>query len=216
MRKYKLHYTNDDLLSRAREFYKKNGKPPRIADFNPGFAVTAKKRFGSWNDYVKTALNVRPNYHHWKREELILLAQKFWKKHHRFPADTELVEDGRDIHDIIVYQFGSMSQYFEKSIGTSLRVEILRAILELTTGRCNEATPAEILAQIRKKVPCTINSCSMTTRFLSDAGYIINGKYDRSVWHKLTPKGKTFLQSFSVGAQKVMPASSDGGKHGKQ
>ena len=158
--------------------------------------MTVKKRFGSWSAYIDAALKMRSNYHIWKPEELTLLVCAFWNKHHRFPAYTELAEDGRDIHAIIAKQFGSMNKYFESALGTSPRVEVLRAIQELTPPGCDVATPSEIIAQIRKKMIFPTNLCRITIRFLASDGYIVSGKYDRTRWHKLTPSGKTFLNKF--------------------
>ncbi|MGD0591069.1 MAG: hypothetical protein ABSA44_09760 [Bacteroidota bacterium] len=195
---HKLKYTDQQMLDRACVFYKKNNKPPRIADFNPGFAVTAAKRFGSWNNYIDAALKMRANYHNWKPEELTFLVRTFWEKNHRFPVQNELTEDGRDIDKILIKHFGSINKYFESAIGTSPRVEILRAIKELTPPGCHVATPAEILAQIRKKIPFPTNLCSFNMRTLSVDGYVMSGKYDRTRWHKLTPKGREFLKSFEA------------------
>jgi hypothetical protein len=152
---------------------------------------------------------MRSNYHNWKPDELMLLARAFWNKHHRFPIANELTEDGRDIGEILKRNWGSTNEYFESSLGTSPRVEILRAIDQLTPPGCDVATPAEILTEIQKKMSFPKNLCSMNMRFLSADGFITGGQYDRTRWWKLTPAGKSFLNSF-VGTHGRASASNGG------
>lgn len=198
---HKLKYTNEDLLNRAREFYNKNKVPPRIHDFKAGFTVTVRKRFGNWNNFIASALNMRANYHNWMPEEIQDLLRCFWEKNKRFPNGTELTEDHRDIGDTIVRLWGTSNDFFESTIGISPRIEILRAIQGLTTNGCETATPAEIIEVIRRKIQFQTNLCSMNMRFLSSQGLVVGGRYDRTGWWKLTPKGKSFLIAFELKGQ---------------
>jgi len=195
---HKLKYTNDDLIRWARDYLNKYGRVPKVKDARGGFARTVIKRFGSWNIYIRTALDKPANHHEWTREELITLLRDFWKKNNRFPIKDEIVEDGRDIYGIIVKYFGSVNSYFEEAIGTSPRVEILRALKQLTPPGCDAASPSEIIAQIRKIIPMPQNLYAFNMRSLAEEGYAVGGKYDRTRWWKLTTKGLEFLKRYEA------------------
>jgi hypothetical protein len=196
---HKLKYTNEKMIELAQEFFQKNNVPPRQADFKPGYVVTVVKRFKSWGNYIDKALHLPANYRNWKREELQEILRKFWEKNKRFPPDGELMEDGRDVSAIIKRFWGTKNKYFEATIGTSPRIEVLRAILELTPPGCDQATPAEINALLQNKMSFSKQLYAYTIRELSADGFITGGKYDRTGWWKLTPAGKSFLISFVEG-----------------
>lgn len=190
-----LKYTNEDLLEIARRHYKKHARPPRLHDLGAGISTTIKKRFGSWGNYIQSSLKMVPNSHHWTREELLTFVRDFWSQNRRYPLADEMRVSGRDVSSAVRNFFGSTNDFFEEAIYRSPRTEILRAILELTPPGCSEATPREILSQIRVKVPFPANLMSYNVRALTAEGYITGGIYDRTRWWRLTDKGRAFAKA---------------------
>jgi hypothetical protein len=207
---HKLKYTDDQLLGKARDFYRKNKRVPRQSDYPGGLLTTIKKRIGNWDTYINRAIGKHAAYRYWEESDLLIVAQEFWNQHNRFPGAEEDMVDGRSIRKVVLMYFASANDWLEKAIGTSPRITILTAIKELTPPGCEEATPAEILTQIRKTMTFPTNLLSFNSRQLCEDGYIIGGKYDRTRWWRLTPVGRTFLNSFVATHRS---ASAEGDKH---
>jgi hypothetical protein len=193
---HKLKYTDEQLLDKARQFYKKNNRVPGMNDFPGGLSRTIIKRIGDWTTYLNRAIGKNPAYKFWQKDDLIKFAREFWHNNKRFPINNEIAFEGRNIRNIILNRFSSVNEWLEESIGTSPRIEILRAIDELTPPGCDEATPREILAYIRKRMMFPTNLLGFNSANLSESGYITGGRLDRTSWWKLTPKGREFLKGF--------------------
>ena len=198
-----LKYTNNDLMRKAREHFSQTGRVPRLKDFSAGLTTTIRRRFGSWENYVQSALEVPANSHHWTEDELIHVAREFWSSRRRYPSTTEICASGRGLHKWVLKYFGSMNEFLEKAIGRSPRSEILSALRDLTPPGCNEATPQEIIALIRQKMEFPINLYSMTMRTLSEQGFVNGGQFDRVTWWRLTPRGEELLAKLAPRARLV-------------
>lgn len=193
---HKLKYTNQQLVKQAQDIFRKHRRVPRLTDFPPGKRAKIYIRFGTWRKFLVQAIGKEPVIKYWNKEDLVIFAREFYSKHRRFPLNEETVYEGRNFKHIIIDRFGSTSQWLEESIGTSPRVEILRAIAELTPPGCETATPREILAHIRTKMDFPTNLMSFNTAGLSEATYITGGRLDRTSWWKLTNAGRKFLKGF--------------------
>jgi hypothetical protein len=197
---HKLKYTNARLLELAQEHFAKHKRPPTIKDFGAGLSTTIRKRFKTWENYIQTALKLPANSHHWTREELLESARFFWLQSCRFPTGFDLASDRRDLTRTISKLFGSTNTFLEEAIGDSPRIQILEAIRALTPPGCEQATPLEIRSHLTKTMTKTMtlptNLLSMNCRQLNDDGYITGGKFDRTNWWKLTPRGIEFLETY--------------------
>jgi hypothetical protein len=196
---HKLKYTNARLLELAQEHFQKHNRPPTIKDFGAGLSTTIRKRFKTWENYIQTALKLPANSHHWTREELLERAKHFWAAHHTYPTGFDLALDRRDLTRTISKLFGSTNAFLEEAVEDSPRIRILEAIRALTPPGCEQATPLEIRSHLEKTMTKTMtlptNLLSMNCRQLNDDGYITGGKFDRTNWWKLTPKGIEFLKA---------------------
>jgi hypothetical protein len=193
---HKLKYTNQQLIKEAQTIYQRFNRVPRLTDFPPGKRAKIYIRFGTWRMFLLQAIGKEPVLKYWSKEDLVKFAREFYSRHHRFPLNEETVYEGRNIRNNILHRFHSANEWLEESIGTSPRVEILRAIAELTPPGCETATPREILAHIRTKMDFPTNLMSFNTAGLSEATYITGGRLDRTSWWKMTNAGRKFLKGF--------------------
>jgi hypothetical protein len=192
-----LKYTDNRLLDMARQFKKEHGCAPRLLEFPSGLQTTIKRRFKSWENYLQKSIGASCAWHAWSDRELLEFGKTFCRDHRRFPLNADLIVNGKNVRNMIVNKFGSANEWLEKAIGTSPRIEILRAIDALTPPGCDQATPREILIEIRKKMEFPTNLLGFNTGILGEDGFILGGRGDRISWWKLTPKGRELLKQFN-------------------
>lgn len=190
----RTRYNDMQILDKARAFYKKYGRVPTSAELGLGFAITVRKRIGSWEKYIQLALGKKAKRHCWDNEELLTQLRLIYKTKSRFPVQSDLSVAAAGQ---IKRRFNSIDIALEFAIGNSPRLEVLRSIEELTPPGCNEATIGEICSTRR------IRDLGYDARFvasrlykLEKIDYVQSGKYDTKSWYRLTHKGRSFLRDW--------------------
>ncbi len=92
-------YTNEELLGYLRQFYKENGRTPEINDFNNNDRypsdVPYKKRFGSWNNAIKTAGLQVNRFNNITDEELLECLLQFYEENGKSPTIKDFYHNPR-------------------------------------------------------------------------------------------------------------------------
>jgi hypothetical protein len=156
----------------------------------------AEKEFESWDKAVMAATGKPSNHHAWTGGELLETLRSLYARLGRYPTRKEIEGERRGLFTKICKEYLSLNEALECAIGKSPRLEVLRALSELTPPGCDKATTSDVRAQLEMKG--VILSNQMVAQHLAESrihrDLVTSGKCDRTTWWKLTPKGKQWLQ----------------------
>lgn len=204
----KSHATKKPLpiefyLQRIRDFYKKNGRAPKCEECERGQFTYERltREYGSWENAVKAAIGIQTKYTYRTDESFVELIKRKAFEIGGLPLGKSFTQAERGA---IVKRFGNVNAGSEFVLGNSVRLEILR-IIKTANDTANPPITQEILAAAQKAgVQITMYELRGLLDLCARGRLLINGRYDRTVWWKLTFDGKELINKYS------------GRKHGHQ
>lgn len=189
----KKPYPVEKYLQRIKDFYAKHKRVPKYNEIEKGDATRRPlvRAFGSWDKAVQAALGKHAANIRWsKNDAKKIIVEKFVALgRHVVPEDfttTELYGIGKC--------YGTFYSGVEDATNNSLRLEILRAIKELTQPGLGAPTHNEIFEQLRiKKIIIAEKQLTANLRAFVNSGYVQFGRYDKIGWWKITEAGNVLL-----------------------
>jgi len=132
-------------------------------------------------------------------EEVLLTLKTYYQKKKQFPGTRDLMMIKPALIDRI-YLMGGLNVALEEAIGTSPRVEILRAIDELTPPGCDYASTYEIKDLLGKRgIVVTIQAVGKNLRDLKSVLMIDSVTAGEDPIWCIRPQGRCFMREFENG-----------------
>lgn len=184
------------FLTLVRKFQKEHGRPPRVKDFGAHIGRVVYKRFGTWPAFLTKALGTpSPKWRRWSDEQIFEHLKKRRESLGHFPSTTEIEDESRALKKLILKRFGTLNEALEKALGSSPRIEVLRALEGLTSDSCDRATVTEIADSVRIVIPISQQIVAHTLDRLKRAGMVESGRYNISSWWRLLPGGRELIRT---------------------
>lgn len=199
----KKPYPIERYIERVKDFYAKNGRAPMANECHLGQSTNKHlvKHFGSWDAMLQKVLGVRGKKIRWSDEEFKILFDHVRNEKQRLPMTTDFT---RNQINMITRHIGSITGGCEKYLGNSVRMEVMRCVDELMPAGVDAPTTHEILdAMKRKNFSLNINEMRGILNFCVRQEFVECGRYDRTVWWKLTASGKEFLKGKTNGKDRT-------------
>jgi hypothetical protein len=196
---HKKPYPIDRYLQRVRDFYAKHGRIPRSDECEKGQSTNKHliKHYGSWDAVIKHALGQPSNYQPRNDESFKdLFVGRFNEK-----GKLLTIKDfSRAEYRAIQKYFGSITAASEKYLLNSNRLEIMRIVNRLMPSGCDAPTTQEIYgAAMQSGLELSIYEVRGYLDHCVRQNLMSSGRYDQTVWWKLTPAGIQFMNQFRGG-----------------
>jgi hypothetical protein len=135
--------------------------------------------------------------HAWTDEELLAWLRNLYERLKRFPTHTDIDNESSSVAKLLYIRFGDLHTAFERAIGTSPRLEILRALQRLTPPGCDNASTQEIHTELLvNQIVTSKQVVANTLDYLKRNSAVTGGRYSQTAWWSLTAKGREMLNSF--------------------
>lgn len=191
------------LLEHLRTLTAQKGRTLLLSDVSKYIERLVYKRFDSWDNALLLATGKPSTMHKHTRNELRAMLRAIYDDKNRFPEIHDL---HTGIFQRIKEAFGTFYDAVESAVGSSQRVVILNALLELTPNQCPTASTAEITHALKASgFPYSNLNISSRLKDLRNTGFVEGGKINRTALWKLTAKGKEFLKQRNTSAPKAHP-----------
>ncbi len=133
-------------------------------------------------------------HHDWTQDEIGEIIKNKYAEINRLPMSKDFTPAE---NSLITKHCAGVNFAAEKFLGNSVRVEIMRCIDQLMPSGVDAPTTQEIYFSMKQKgFTLNIDEIRGVLNFTVRQQYLENGRYDRTVWWKLTPAGKEFLKQF--------------------
>jgi hypothetical protein len=190
----KATITTEQYLQRIRDFHKKNNRVPHSEECGEYTNKVLVKRLGSWDAAVRAALGIRSGYAMLTRDDITAEISARYKELGRIPFTKDFTTA---FEKQAKKFFPNVLCACEAALKTSLRVEVLRALRQLTPPGCDYATTQEIAAHLTRCELTVNNYEAMSILDLCRRDALIAGtRGDRLMLWQLTTAGKKFLENF--------------------
>ena len=188
-------YTDAERLDRIKAYFVKHGRVPKETEFRDGFSNSIRERFGSWEKAVRLATGQSTSRHFWTDDELLAILKNLYDRHGRYPRWEEIRSVKKSLSETIRMRFGGLDEALERAIGSSPRLEVLRALQVLTPPGCDRATSSEIRVQTGlAKLSITMVDIGHALNRLREKGLVTGGQMGQRAYWSMTAKGKDLLK----------------------
>jgi DNA-binding transcriptional ArsR family regulator len=189
-------YTDEDRLKKIRDFFIKEGRVPKEREFRDGFSQIVRERFGSWGKAVRLATGQSAERHYWTDEELVAVLKNLHERTGKFPRWDELKSIKKSLPETIRTRFGGLDEALEHALGTSPRLEVLRALAVLTPPGCDRATSSEIRELIGEwKSSLTVLEIGHALNRLRERGFADGGQMGQRAYWSMNSRGRLLLKA---------------------
>ena len=186
-------YTDEEFLKIVRDTLTKHGSVP--VGMRHIYIIGAK-RYGSWGNTVLAATGKLPVNRTWTDAKLLDFIREVYKKTNVIPNWKMLSARNNPAYQEVMLRLKNIDDANEKAIGTSLRLEIFKAIEALTPPGCDIATTREVFAYLESKnIFTTTYSIGRMCRGYQNEN-LLHGKKTRTntAW-QLTEKGRQWIKT---------------------
>jgi hypothetical protein len=181
---------------RIKAFHHAHGTVPGSNDLGAATLAMMLKKYGSWNNAMLGILGKPAERHKWNDDEIILLLKSLYLKNKKFPTWEEVRGIKKSLTETIRTRFGGLDEALEKSIGTSPRLESLKALRDLTRGVANCASTKEVWTVMQSRViDVSVHTVGMALAREKQAGRVAGSVFGVTTLWKLTAAGRMFLDS---------------------
>jgi len=180
-------------------FYRSHNRVPTTSDVSATFIKRVRSHWGSWENGMKAVLQVKPGRHQWSDEEILQVLRDLRAKLNRFPKATDLENVKKSLRRHVTMRFGGLNNALEKGLHDSPRIQILKALRELTPPLCDSASTREIAALLQeKKTPLSTQEIGVHLDDARRAGYVDCKRYSETSAWWLTGLGKGLLEQWMM------------------
>lgn len=196
---HKKPYPIDRYLQRVKDFYAKHGRIPRAEECEKGQSTNKHliKHFGSWDAVVRHAIG-QPSQYQMRNDETF--KELFVSRFNAKGKPLTIKDFTRTEIKAIQKYLGSVTAASEKYLLNSNRLELMRIIDQLMPSGCDAPTTQEIYgAALQSGLELSIYEVRGYLDRCVRQNLITSGRYDQTVWWKLTPAGIQFMNQFRGG-----------------
>lgn len=190
-------FTKDHVKHLAKDFHAKHNRVPLSTELGTGVRKRVYEYWKSWGAFLMEAIGKDAVQHAWSDEELLKWLRDLYERQERFPTHTDIDNESSSVAKLLYIRFGDLHTAFERAIGTSPRIEILKALKRLTPPGCDTASTQEIhLELLVNQINTSKQVVANTLDYLKRSGAVIGGRYSQTAWWRLEGKGRQMLSSY--------------------
>jgi hypothetical protein len=194
-------WTKDKVLVEIKALITKHGGQVSTEIVPQYLYRKATKFFGSWESASVAATGNLGLYHRWSKQELIDIVKSAYDKLGRFPTWEDMNAVNSRINSRIPAYFSSFHELIEQALGSSQRIETLRAIIGLSKDCSDGASVFEIRDKLKGSgYTFSIGVLNTSLRSLVKNNYIESRRLDRMSLWRPTVSGILFFKTFTTKA----------------
>lgn len=178
----------DELMA----FYDIHHRAPLSSEIRNYIVAVAIREYGSWENTVRSILNLKSANHHWTREEVVKILGDKRAHVNRLPCGGDF---DKSVLRAINRQYGTFEAAIEAAFGINPHTAILDAVDQLTPSCCSDCSADEIAAKLGPSVPLTVRQIGQYCRVLGALGYLSSERTGRITLYSLTAAGRRHHRS---------------------